>query len=525
MLDTIVLKQKVGKKEFKRKLPKLRRELRMLQQQLREQGIPLIVLFEGWDGAGKGEIIKSLVKRLDPRGYKVWPISAPLREEALRPFLWRFWRKTPAEGRMAVFDRSWYGRVLLERIDRRVKKAQWNIAYQEIKHLERQLSDHGTVIVKFLLHISKKEQKKRLKAMEKDPLLKWKVSKEDWKHHRQYDKYYKAYDEALEKTSTHYAPWSIVEATDLRFAQLKVFEELIAAARLAVERSQQQLTAKTPPVKAGAARAGTARAGTARAGAAEAGAAKAGASGGLRWMAKLDRKTILDEVDLSLALDKGSYKKRLAKLQVELRDWEYKLFKKRVPLIVLYEGWDAAGKGGNIKRMTENLDPRGFDVVPVTAPSEEEKSHHHLWRFWRDIPKAGHMCIFDRSWYGRVLVERIEGFCSELQWRRAFQEIREFERMLVRAGVVLVKFWIHISKEEQLRRFKAREADPYKSYKLTEEDWRNRSKWEQYEEAVVDTLNRCSTSYAPWTIIEGNDKYWARVKTIETVIKALEDAL
>jgi len=235
---------------------------------------------------------------------------------------------------------------------------------------------------------------------------------------------------------------------------------------------------------------------------------------------------ILDKVDTTLAIkDKKEYRQRLYALQVRMRELEFEIFRQRLPVIILYEGWDASGKGGNIKRVVENLDPRGYSVIPIAAPQGEERTHHYLWRFWRHIPKAGHIAVFDRSWYGRVMVERVEGFCKPDEWKRAFQEINEFESQLVSFGTVLVKFWIHITKEEQLRRFEERGANPFKNYKLTDEDWRNREKWDQYLEAVEEMLLRTSTHYAPWTVIEGNDKYFARVKALETITAAIEAGL
>ena len=235
---------------------------------------------------------------------------------------------------------------------------------------------------------------------------------------------------------------------------------------------------------------------------------------------------ILDKCDMTLAItDKAEYRKKLASLQVRMRELEFEIFKQRLPVIIMYEGWDAGGKGGNIKRVVERLDPRGYSVIPIAAPRGEEQTHHYLWRFWRHIPKAGHIAIFDRSWYGRVLVERIEGFCTPDDWKRAFQEINEFESQLVSFGTVLVKFWIHITQEEQLRRFEDRKDNPFKSWKLTDEDWRNREKWGVYQEAVEEMLLRTSTHYAPWTVIEGNCKWFARIKVLETITDAIEAGL
>lgn len=234
---------------------------------------------------------------------------------------------------------------------------------------------------------------------------------------------------------------------------------------------------------------------------------------------------MLNRVDLSLKLDKDTYNQQLREYQIKLRELEFQMYEHRVPALVLYEGWDAGGKGGNIKRLTELLDPRGYSVHAFAAPAGEEREHHYLWRFWRHIPKAGHLAVFDRSWYGRVMVERIEGFCTTDEWQRAYEEINEFERHLTSFGMVLVKFWLHLDPTEQLRRFSERAATPYKRFKLTEEDWRNRQKWDAYAEAVDDMLVRTSTLNAPWTVVEGNDKYWARIKCLKTVCRAVENGL
>jgi polyphosphate kinase 2 (PPK2 family) len=234
---------------------------------------------------------------------------------------------------------------------------------------------------------------------------------------------------------------------------------------------------------------------------------------------------MLETVDLSLALDRETYVRQLARRQIQLRELGYQVYVQKRPVVIVYEGWDAAGKGGSIKRLTEKLDPRGYVVYPISAPTGEEKTHHYLWRFWRRVPERGQIAIFDRSWYGRVLVERVEGFATEGEWRRAYREINSFERNLRDFGTVLIKFWIHISREEQLRRFEERRATGYKSWKLTAEDWRNREKWPLYEEAVRDMLLKTSTLDAPWTIVEGNDKYWARVKALSTAVEVLSREL
>jgi AMP-polyphosphate phosphotransferase len=234
---------------------------------------------------------------------------------------------------------------------------------------------------------------------------------------------------------------------------------------------------------------------------------------------------VLEAVDLSLKLDQGVYRKRLLDAQLRLRRLHFRMYERQVPVLAVFEGWDAAGKGGAIKRITETLEPRGFTVSSFSAPRGEEKTHHYLWRFWRTLPRAGHLGIFDRSYYGRVLVERVEGFCAESEWRRAYREITEFEGHQASFGMVICKFWLHVSPEEQLRRFRERERDPFRQHKLTPEDWRNRARWGEYAEAVEDMVAGTSTPAAPWTVVEADDKLHARVKVVVTVADAVERAL
>ena len=502
MLEKVDLDLALPRAKYKEIFKELQLELNRLQRETKEAGIPLVVVFEGWEAAGKGTCINRLVQRLDPRGFKVHPISEPTEDERLRPYPWRFAIRMPARGRMAIFDRSWYGRVLVKRVEGLEPEAAWRRAYDQILQFERQHADDGAVIVKFWLHIHKKEQKRRFKKIRKDPSLAWKVGKAEEREHRKYDKYAAAVEEMLERTSTAFAPWTVVEATCGRYARVKVLETIIDALRQGLDRARSSKVA----VVAGG----------------ESAEAESEASAAER-VTRAD--TLLDRVDLSQKLEREEYRARLKPLQRRLRQLEHEMFLKRLPAVALYEGWDAAGKGGNIKRLVSRLDPRGYEVIPIAAPSKEELAHHYLWRFWRQIPKAGHLTIFDRSWYGRVMVERVEGFCSEQEWRRAYQEINEFERLVAAYGTVMVKFWIHISQDEQLRRFKEREVTSHKRWKLTDEDWRNREKYPAYREAVVEMIQRTSTTYAPWTIIAGDDKYFARVQALETVVSRLEEAL
>lgn len=494
MLENIDLSRKVSKEKYKEVKDDLEIKLATLQRRAQELKIPVIVVFEGWNAAGKGSLINEMILPLDPRGFKVFSALAPNEEEALRPFLWRFWIRTPARGRLAIFDRSWYRRVLYDRVDKKVLGEALQQSFTDIRAFERQLADDGAVIIKFFLHISKEEQNERFEKLQSNPATAWRVTKDDIKRHKQYRELLSAADEMLAQTDTDYAPWSVVESHDHRFATLKIFNTVIAALerRIASEESDKKPECAPPPAP--------------------------------RMPDSLSI-SILDSVDLSRALSRKEYETRLKKKQARLRELEHEIYMKRIPVIIVYEGWDAAGKGGSIRRLTQRLDPRGYEVAPIGAPNDLEKSHHYLWRFWNEMPKAGHITIFDRSWYGRVMVERVEGFCTEAEWRRAYREICEMEEHIIHFGAILVKFWLHISPETQLQRFQEREEIAYKQWKITPDDWRNRQKWDAYKTAVEEMLFRTSTPRAPWTIIEAEDKLFTRIKAIDTVIAAIENKL
>jgi polyphosphate kinase 2 (PPK2 family) len=494
MLEKVDLSKQLPKPEYKSVMRGLKNRLSELQRKVYNLGIPVIIVFEGWDAAGKGTMINRLLISMDPRGFKVHPINPPNEEELLRPFLWRFWIKTPEKGRVAIFDRSWYGRVLVARVEKLVKPRVWEKAFDEIRSFERQLSDDGAVIIKFFLHISKDEQKNRFKKLQKNPSTSWKVTEDDWQSHKKYEKYLEAIEEMLARTDTEYAPWTIVEAHDRRYSTVKVFKTVIGRIEQQIHIHEQSRSIKT--------------------------------------IKKPDQNSedmlltsTLGQTDLTLSLEREAYEESLDLYQKRIRELEHEVYVDRVPVIIVYQGWDAAGKGGNIKRLVARMDPRGYEVITVAAPNDVEKAHHYLWRFWMQMPKAGHIAIFDRSWYGRVLVERVEGFAKENEWKRAFREINEMEQQWVNFGTVIFKFWLHISKEEQLRRFEERQKNEHKKWKITDEDWRNREKWEQYREAVDEMLIRTSTSSAPWHVIESNSKLYARIKVLKTVVHGLEERL
>ena len=490
MLEKIDLSKKVDKKTYRRVMDEAEEKLGLLQRECKDAGIPVILVFEGMGAAGKGVQINRLIQALDPRGFDVYACDRPTEDEQMRPFLWRYWTKTPAKGRIAVFDRSWYRSVQVDRFDGLTREDKLGDAYQDILSFEKQLCDDGTVIMKFFLYIDKDEQKKRFKKLEGSKETSWRVTEEDWNRNKDFDRYLKMNEEMLEKTDTDYAPWVIIEAVDKDYAALKIVSTVM-------DRLEYELEHRRPEDRKQAQRQES-------------------------KTRERFKNGVLSGIDLSKSLTEEEYKTRLKKLQKRLAELHSELYRLRIPVVIGFEGWDAGGKGGAIKRLTSNLDPRGYRVNPTAAPNDIEKVHHYLWRFWNSVPKAGHIAIFDRTWYGRVMVERIEGFCSEAEWRRAYQEINEMESHMANAGAVVLKFWLHIDKDEQERRFKERQANPAKQWKITDEDWRNREKWDQYEEAVNEMLIRTSTTYAPWIVVEGNDKRYARVKVLQTVVDALE---
>lgn len=492
MLDVLDLNLKLDKATFDGQMKALMPQLRSLQNRCREANLPVVIVLEGWAAAGKGDIVKNGVDCLDPRGFRVHPIWPPTAQERQYPMLWRFWQKLPSQGAIAVFYHSWYTHLLEDRLFERADVATVPTLMRQVNAFERQLVDDGVAIAKFWIHLSKKELKRRLKKYAKDPYDAWRVRPEDWQQHKNYRAYSRYAEEMLTYTSTGPAPWTVVEGDCRRWAQVKVWTQVATAMMAALDRRQIDYPAPALPVQTELS------------------------------PVEPDR---LQAVDLTQALSGDAYRDRLRQAQVDLHELQFRIHEAQVPVLVLFEGWDAAGKGGAIRRLTATLDPRSYTVHAFAAPTDEENAHHYLWRFWRRIPPGGNIGIFDRSWYGRVLVERIEGFASDREWRRAYQEINEFEAQLTQAGYVLVKFWLHISPEEQLARFEARAADPFKQYKLTDEDWRNREQWDAYAVAVNQMVQRTHTPNAPWSLIAGNDKHYARVQILETVTAAIRQRL
>jgi polyphosphate:AMP phosphotransferase len=493
MFESAELGHKIDKATYDAEVPKLREALLDAQFDLAEKAkFPVIILIGGVDGAGRGETVNLLNEWMDPRYVQTHGMGDPSDEEMERPMMWRFWRALPPKGKIGVFLGSWYTWPILNRVMGVTKIAELDQSLERAKRLEKMLTDEGALIIKFWLHLSKEKQESRLKILESNPKTRWRVTKRDWEHFKRYDKFLNIHESVIRHTSTAEAPWIIVEGADARYRSLTVGKVILESLRKRLSESDKK---KEAAVRAAP------------------------------LLPSIDKLHLLKTLDLTQALDKKKFAAALEKYQGKLailtRDPRFK----EITVVAVFEGNDAAGKGGSIRRITGAVDARQYQVVPIAAPTEEERAQPYLWRFWRHVPRKGRVTIFDRSWYGRVLVERVEKFCSEADWMRAYHEINDFESQLARHNIVVVKFWLTISKEEQLRRFEERKKTGFKRFKITDEDWRNREKWEDYEQAICDMVDRTSTSLAPWTLVEANDKNFARIKVLKTLCQRIESAM
>ncbi len=489
MFEAAEIGHEISKEDFEAELPQLRQELLDVQTELRKADFPVLIVIGGVDGAGKGETVNTLLSWLDPRFVETCATGhSP--EDIGRPPYYQYWRQLPPRGRIGIFFGAWHSDPIVDRAYRRIKDAEFDRQLAEIVSFERMLVDDGALILKFWMHLSKVRQRKRLRTLEKDPQTRWRVTPSEWERFGMYDRFAKVSSHALRRTSTAEAPWIVVEGVDRRYQTMTVGRKLRDSLR-------DQLAARV-------------------------GREKPVAPIDTAPLSPSVGPTILSTLDLTQRVDADKYKDLLEEAQGRLNRAMRRAKKKGHPAVVVYEGMDAAGKGGNVRRVTAALDARMYRIVPIAAPTQDEKRYPYLWRFWRHLPAPGHMTIFDRSWYGRVLVERVEGYCSTQDWQRAYSEINEFEEQLTRAGIALVKFWLHIDQDEQLKRFDERAQTTFKQFKITDEDWRNRKKWPQYESAINDMVERTSTEVAPWTLVEGNDKKFARLKTLDTISAALE---
>lgn len=491
MFESAELGHKIDNPTFKRELPALREALLDAQfDLLQSRKFPLIILMAGVDCAGKGETVNLLNEWLDPRHIETHALRELTDEELQRPPMWRYWRVLPPRGKIGIFIGTWYSAPLLENVYEHIGNAELDQHLERINRFEKTLCDEGALILKFWLHLSGEQQKKRIKVLEKDPQTRWRVTETDKKNCKLYDRFHQVSERMLRVTSTPLAPWFIVDGSDPNYRYLTIGKILLQAVRERLDAPSPQPAANFPPVHTA-----------------------------------IDGRSLLNAVDFDKKLDKGEYRDALEHWQGKLNLLSRHASFRNLSVVVLFEGNDAAGKGGTIRRITQALDARQYRIVPVAAPSEEERMQPYLWRFWRRLPSRGSFAIFDRSWYGRVLVERVEGYCSQADWMRAYAEINDFEEQLLRHHTLVVKFWMAIGKDEQLKRFEERERVSFKRFKITEEDWRNREKWDDYERAICDMIDRTSTEIAPWVLVEANDKYYARIKVLKTLCRAIEEAL
>ena len=487
-LANFVHSEKLKKREFEDRLPVLRAELLEVQNSLRKADFPVIVLFAGVDGAGKSEMVNLLNEWMDPRWLinRAYARSSESSSEMDRPVFRRYWHDLPPRGQIGLFLSAWYSQVLLGTVAQTVPESEFPRHVERICQFERTLATDGALILKFWMHLDKRRQRKQLEKLEANPVTAWRVTHTDWAHWAMYNRFVVAGDRIIDATDTELAPWRVIDGADHRYRSMAIGEHILAAIK---DRLDAPSTAA---------------------------ASNDHISSSVNWLSR---------VDLTQSLDRNDYREKRDRAQGKLNRLCRQAKQQKVSSVLVFEGWDAAGKGGAIRRLLPALDPRTYRVIPIAAPTQDEHAQHYLWRFWRHLPSAGNITFFDRSWYGRVLVERIEGFARTDEWQRAYSEINEFEQELVESGIMICKFWLHIDQDEQLRRFEERKATPHKAWKLTDEDWRNREKWDAYESAVNDMIQYTNTSHAPWTVVPANDKYTARVHVLDTACEHLEKTL
>ncbi len=491
MFESAEIGHKLSKAQFHREAPKLRQALLDAQYRLlKKAGFPVIVLVNGVDGAGKGETVNLFTEWMDPRHIHTCAFGPSTEAELARPEMWRFWNALPPKGEIGILFGSWYTDPILQRVMENESTAEFEQRLARIRDHERMLVAEGALILKLWFHLSKDAQEIRLQGLSAKKKTAWRVTKEDWRHFKRYDKFVRVSEHALRETSIGETPWNIIDGSNHEY-------RCLTAGRMLLSALQRRLKGPPPPISPAEP----------------------------LPLPALDQLDVLNAADYTHKLSRDAYESKLEKWQGRLNLLTRHKKMCGRSLLLVFEGMDAAGKGSTIRRITRAMDARFYRVVPIAAPSEEERAQPYLWRFWRQVPAHGNAVIFDRSWYGRVLVERVEKFAAEADWLRAYHEINEFEEQLTAGGAIVVKFWLAISPAEQLLRFHERQKTPHKQFKITAEDWRNRKKWPAYERAVADMLDRTSTDIAPWQVIASDDKPWARVETLRRLVETVERAL
>jgi len=481
---------KLAKKDYEERVPQLRVDLLNAQYDLRHADFPVLLLLVGNDRAACNDVVNLLNEWMDPHFIDTCVFGDSTDEEAERPRLWRYWRALPGRGELTIFAGDWVLATMRDRLEGRIDDAGFDRRIEHMAELERQLVNGGALVLKYWLHLPRKELKKRVRKAEKNGNGHGAQAEGERLLLDVWDEVLPLSERILRKTASDTAPWALIESTDRRHRSVTVAESMLRAL-------ESRLAHPPAPAEASAAAAGVVT----------------------------TAASVLDSVDLSARIERPDYKRELEDLQQRLGTLSVQAREAGMSSVLVFEGWDASGKGGAIRRLTSAMDVQDYRVIPIAAPTDEELAHHYLWRFWRRLPRAGRMVLFDRSWYGRVLVERIEGLTAEARWRRSYAEINDFEEQMVEHGWLLQKFWLHTDAEEQQRRFDAREHTPFKKYKITAEDYRNREHRADYERAIHEMVSRTSTDLAPWKLVAANDKRWARLEVLRSVCGGLEKRL
>lgn len=493
MFETLEVGKKIKNGDFNEMQLPLRQQLLDAQFDLAERDYPVIIIIAGLDGAGKGPLVHRLNEWMDPRGIETSTFWEHSDEEESRPFFWRFWRRLPARGSIGIFLGSWYTKPGQAAIDGAMDDEEFGLYCQQIEAFERMLTDDGALVIKLWLHVSKEARNRQFDEVAPGRQQNPRVSDRPYELRGKYKKALEVSERLILGTDSSHSPWHLLEAQNSNYRD-------ITAGGIVLRAMQARAARPAAPV-----------------------------AEPIQALVDIDvpvnQPTVLDSVDLDLSLGKEEYKELLARYQAKLHDLAWQAYGQKRSVVAVFEGWDAAGKGSAIRRVTRAIDPRLYRLVQFAAPTDEENAHHYLWRFWRQLQRDGRLTLFDRSWYGRVLVERVEGFARPEEWQRAYSEINQFEQQLVEHGSIVLKFWIHISKDEQVARFKSREQEPHKQHKITEDDWRNREKWHDYEVAVDQMVSHTSTRHSPWTLVSGNSKPYARVQILKTFCEAMNEAL
>ncbi|WP_075184760.1 polyphosphate:AMP phosphotransferase [Teredinibacter haidensis] len=477
----------ISKEDYKERVRLLRAELLQLQHRIRERDKPVIIVIAGDDRSGRHETINALSKWMDPRFLSVNAYGPTQYDEDIRPFFWRFWRDLPGAGEVAVYLRDWTSTSIVQYLNGEISEKKLRKRETYIQNFEKKHTDDGALMIKCWLHITEPVLRKRVAEIRDTPYFDVK----DELALKNYPEAMEAIQKTLDATSTPTNHWYVIDGSDAQLRNLEVGEIIKRKLQNWLDQTEQK-------------------------------AAEPDVQNGYRG-----ERVVIDvpPEPEDARPDRGESKVKLKKLQTKLRKLMFEIRKHEIPVVMAFEGWDAAGKGGAIRRLVSSLDAGFYRIKPIAKPTEDEYAHNYMWRFWRDIPRNGQMTIYDRSWYGRVLVERVEGFAKDNEWQRAYKEINDFEEQLTIHNTIVLKFWINISKEEQLSRFEDREQTDYKKFKITEEDYRNRERWDDYVVAVEDMIERTSTEHAPWSVISTDFKDKARLEVLGIVVNAFKKKL